>query len=310
MSPRLTTRFAAQRHLSTTAPLNELITGFTPSPGNKLSGTISPHWLQGTSTFGGCSAALCLLGARHLLAEENLLPLRSAQVTFMGAAGGQVSVGGEILRRGKSSAFVQSAVRSDDTAAGLATLSTFVFGKARASSVNASYVPTPPDSLPPAEACPTIADTLASTFPGFAPTFLDNFEIRVAQRGRINAAPEASVNWYYVRHKLGSDAGGVDGVPLEVSLLALADVPPPALLLLLPKTDKAAPNVSSLTWQVDVLDELDARPSTPGGWWLLSGCTENARFGYSAASMTLWGARDDWERGPLLAARQTIAVYL
>ena len=31
---------------------------------------------------------------------------------------------------------------------------------------------------------------------------------------------------------------------------------------------------------------------------------------YTAASMPLWGRRDDWARGPLLVGRQTIAAYL
>ena len=47
--------------------------------------------MQGKTTYGGLSAALCLEGARRLLLEDggSLPPLRSASVAFVGAAGGE-----------------------------------------------------------------------------------------------------------------------------------------------------------------------------------------------------------------------------
>ena len=57
--------------------------------------------MQGQTTYGGLSAALCLEGARRLLGED-ALPLRSANITFVGAAGGDVDVNASYLRRGKA----------------------------------------------------------------------------------------------------------------------------------------------------------------------------------------------------------------
>ena len=39
---------------------------------------VSEAWMQGRTTYGGCSTALCLEGARRLLPEAP--PLRSAQI--------------------------------------------------------------------------------------------------------------------------------------------------------------------------------------------------------------------------------------
>ena len=57
--------------------------------------TITPDWMQGQTTYGGLSAALCLEGARRALSGDGaveLPPLRSALICFVGAAGGPVAV--------------------------------------------------------------------------------------------------------------------------------------------------------------------------------------------------------------------------
>ena len=128
-------RFASS---TTTSPLSTLLAGFKPSAHHLLAGEISEQWMQGQTTFGGLSAALCLTGARQLIREaETQLPLRSAQIMFLGAAGGAVTIDGEVLRRGKSSAFVRSEVSSFGR---VATSSTFAFCKSRPSQVDTSYI--------------------------------------------------------------------------------------------------------------------------------------------------------------------------
>jgi acyl-CoA thioesterase len=288
------------------APLSALLSGFKSSSHALLTGEIDQTWMQGQTTFGGLSAALCLLGARQLIADADPLPLRSAQVAFLGAAGGPVFVSGNVLRRGKSSAFVRAEVSA---AGGVATSSTLAFCKSRPSRVDASYMAPPAaDSLPPPDACEPIVKVL-----GASPAFMqNNFDLRVARRGTADGGNGPGVStWMWARHKGANAAGGVDGVSAEVHLLTLADTPPPALLFLLPTaTLETFPNVSSLTWHVDFCDEVEARRSEADGWWLIEGRTETARQGYSAAAMTLWGHRDGWGRGPLAIGRQTIAVYI
>ena len=297
--------FARRFSSAPAAPLAALLAGFrTDRTGTLLTGDITPSWMQGQTTFGGLSAALCALGARRLVADaEPPLPLRSAQVCFLGAAGGAVSISGQTLRRGRSSAFVRADVTSGS--GGVATSSTLAFCKSRSSKVNASFVAPPdPALLPPPDLCEPLRECL-----GASPAFMDNnFELRIARRG-VGDSEGLVSTWMWARHKGSTAAGSVDGVSAEVHLLALADTPPPALLFLLPALE-TFPNVSSLTWHVDFCDELEARPSENDGWWLIEGRTETARHGYSAAAMTLWGHRDDWGRGPLVIGRQTIAVYI
>ena len=290
----------------TQPPLAALLGGLNRPRGEQLYGTIGPTWMQGQTTFGGCSAALCLLGARSLLeaSAESRLPLRSAQITFLGAAGGSCHVSSTILRKGKSSAFVRSELAADG---GLATSAMLAFGKARRSTIDVSLVSTPTVlDLPP----PTLSLPLSEALGVPLPVFMQNFELRMARRGTsTRGALSGTSTWLWVRHAGALDDGGVEGVDAEVALLALADTPPPALIMLLP-LQQAFPNVSSLTWHVDVCDDVEARASSQDGWWLIEGRTETARDGYSAAAMTLWGGPGDWERGPLLIGRQTIAVYL
>ena len=299
-------RFSMRRFASstTTSPLSTLLAGFKPSAHHLLAGEISEQWMQGQTTFGGLSAALCLTGARQLIREaETQLPLRSAQILFLGAAGGAVTIDGEVLRRGKSSAFVRSEVSSFGR---VATSSTFAFCKSRPSQVDTSYICPPASAcLPPPSACESIHECL-----GASPAFMqNNFELRVARRGAAEGSGSDVSTWMWARHRGTDDNGSVDGVRSETHLLTLADTPPPALLFLLPRLD-TFPNVSSLTWHVDFCDNVETRSSESDGWWLIEGRTETARQGYSAAVMTLWGHRDDWHRGPLIIGRQTIAVYI
>jgi acyl-CoA thioesterase len=71
--------------------------------GNTYHADIPEDWLQGRTSFGGLTAALCLAAAERALPD--LRPLRSAQFTFVGPAGGVVEMTPRLLRRGKSSVF-------------------------------------------------------------------------------------------------------------------------------------------------------------------------------------------------------------
>lgn len=119
--------------------------------------------MQGQTTYGGVSAALCLAGARHLLGDE-ALPLRSALIDFIGAAGGHVRTEASLMRRGRSS----SVVRSDLLGAeGVATSGTFTFASDRRTNLaERSFVPPPPELPPPSE-CPSMREACGVEFPTF-----------------------------------------------------------------------------------------------------------------------------------------------
>ena len=104
------------------------LAGGAPYSDGALTQTIPPKWMQGRTTYGGLTAALCLETAMRAFPE--LPPLRSAQVSFIGPAGGAVEGRARMLRQGKSVTFVEADLFGEK---GIATRATFAFGGARAS---------------------------------------------------------------------------------------------------------------------------------------------------------------------------------
>lgn len=239
---------------------------------------ISDDWLQGRTTYGGLSAALCLAGtlARH----EDLPPLRSAQIAFVGPAAGEVHVRPRVLRRGKSVAFVEADLCQGDA---LATRALLAFGAARESSITLARFPMP-EVLPP-DACEALWNR------GTRINFQNRFDTRIARGARpVDGAGDGDIAYWY-RLKDGQD------IPPMVAALALADGPPPAVMPML----KVPAPISSVTWQVDVLDPEAACE----GWHLCRSTAEVAGEGYAAQTMGLWH-----ESGrPVLAGRQMVAVF-
>ena len=74
------------------------------------------------------------------------------------------------------------------------------------------------------------------------PDFTHNFEALLVSGGRPVTGVDHSDSMMYVRHlgaeEEGDNAGGVAGVAGDVALLALADMPPPAVM---PLFDTPAP---------------------------------------------------------------------
>lgn len=270
--------------------LTELLSTFAVRKGI-LRVSITRKWMQGRTTYGGCSAALCLEGARRLL-DDPLQPLRSAQITFLGPAGGDCEVLPSVLRQGRAMSFVRSDLLSSGQ---LATSCTFAFGRARPSAFDELLVPPPPSDLALPEACPQLFSS-----DGTRPQFTVNFDCRLARGGRPASSSIVADNWIWVRHVGATDDGTVDGVAPEVALLALADAPPPSIVS---RFDAWAP-IASATWQVNLLHE-EPVAAAAGGWWLLRTSTEHARDGYSSQNMLLYGS----DGRAVLASRQLVVIY-
>jgi len=255
----------------------DLIAGARFSEG-ALRVAITPDWMQGRTAYGGLSAAICLETA--LRAVPDAPPLRSAVVTFVGPIAGDVEARGKILRQGKSVTVVEAEVSG---AQGLATRCVFAFGAARASQWNRTFTPKP--EMAPPEAC-------GAYFPdGKGRAFLRHFDARLAKGGRPASGSHEYDHFIWVRHK-DVRANGV------VALVALADMPPPALYAMF---TKHAP-ISSMTWMANV---LCADPETRDGWWLLEMRAEHAGDGYASQDMLVW-SRDG---GLVIAGRQCVAVF-
>jgi acyl-CoA thioesterase len=260
------------------ASYSEVIRSFGVSDG-AYSGVVADNWLQGRTLYGGMTAALCLEGA--LRSFEGLPPLRSAQIAFVGPAEGALAVRTSLLRQGKSVTFVNADLAGDK---GLAARAVFTFGAARPSMFSTHFAPAP--ILPaPADAGPFLP-------PGAGPGFASNFDVRLAKGGLPLTASSEWDHFLWVRH-FDPEATSL------AALLALADMPPPAVVPMFPQF---AP-ISTMTWSLNFLTD---HPSTDEGWWLLQSRAENAAEGYSSQDMFVWNAKGE----PVVAGRQSVAIFL
>lgn len=256
---------------------SELMASFREEKG-RFQIDIPEGWMQGRTTYGGLSAALCLEGA--LRAFPDLPPLRSAQISFIGPAGGAVGVEATILRAGKSVTFLGADLHAEK---GLATRAVFAFGAARETQYHRMFIPAA--DLPAPEACePYIPG-------GFGPSFAQHFEVLLAKGGRPVTGSSEHDHFLWVRHR-SAEEGSV------AALLALADMPPPAMM---PMFTSFAP-VSSVTWFVNF---LVSAPATREGWWLLETRAESAGEGYSSQDMLIWNRDGE----PVVAGRQLVAIF-
>lgn len=239
---------------------------------------ISEDWMQGRTTYGGLSAALCLETA--LRAFPDAPPLRSALVSFIGPAGGPVEGKAKMLRQGKSVSFIEADITGEK---GIATRCNFAFGGARPSQWNRTFAPTP--EMPAPEDCPPFIPE------GRGPSFADHFDSRLAKGGRPASGSKDHDHFIWVRHK-DEHANSV------VGLLALADMPPPALM---PMFAAFAP-ISSMTWMVNLLTD---KPQSRDGWWLMQSRAEQAGDGYSSQDMLVWNREGEL----VISGKQSVAIF-
>ncbi len=245
---------------------------------NVLRLEIGEDWMQGRTTYGGLSAALCVEAAMRLVPD--LPPLRSANIAFVGPAGGATECTARELRRGKSVISVAVDLIGPQ---GLATHCTLAFGASRESQLSHTWTPRP--HLPGPDDCEAFIPD------GMGPNFVQQFETRLAKGARPASASKDHDHFIWVRHRDKS----ADGL---VALIALADMPPPAVL---PMASEFSP-ISSITWMFNVLSES---PETRDGWWLLESRAEHAAQGYSSQDMLVWNRDFDL----VLAGRQSVAIF-
>ena len=233
--------------------LADIIGALEPADGG-WRGAIPDTWLQGRTSYGGLSAALALAVAQR--SDENLPPLRSAQVAFVGPLAGPVTIRAQRLRRGRNAAWIQADVESE---AGLGLRATFVFMRAQESRIAYSQ-DTAPAVTPPGPDTPTSAGPASLVF-------LQHFEFVTPDA----MGPAEWLRWVRLRER--------DGLDPAVELLSVADCLPPAALKL---AGERVP-VSSMTWQIDLLG-----PYATDGWHLLRAATDHAQGGVSSQRMAIW----------------------
>jgi len=237
------------------------------------------NWLQGRTAYGGLTAAML---AHEALRQFPDLPLlRTAQVAFVGPASGKVKADADILRRGKSTTFVDARLEGEK---GVTTRGSFVFGAARESSL--TFADLEPPRVPSVE---DMGDAPAG--PGFL-NFLSQFELMPAVGGLpFSGADSHEVIWW-ARHREEAARN------TRVGLLALGDIAPPAAAM---RLNGFAP-VSSVNWHTDFLtDDI----SSDGGWYLLRSRAESSGDGWSSQEMAVWTS----DRRPVMAGRQSVAIF-
>ncbi len=224
---------------------------------------VSDDWLQGRSTFGGLSAALCLQTA--LQAFPDLLPLRSAQVTFIGPAAGKIDLHAKILRQGRNVTYVEVNMNSER---GLATKCVFCFGLHRDSIIQRDTFEAPPAQSP---------EEYSSLFPeGRGPVFTQHLEQRLVSGEMPVSNSGTADNVAWVRLKDWKASSEI------ISLMAVADGLPPAEM-----SSFAMPApISTMTWMINFV----APPKTQNGWWLLRTNASHTENGYSSQSMQGWNS--------------------
>lgn len=243
--------------------------------------TVSDDWLQGRTVYGGLAAALCLEAA--LREFPDLPPLRSAQFAFIGPATGPLRMTPVTLRKGKSTVFVGVDLTGD---AGLATRATLCFGSGRESAFTHAAIEAAQPKAP--ETC---SDFFVNAPPGLR--FLNHIDGRHADGARPFSGASDPTMLLWLRHR------DMALKPSMVSLLALADAPPPAILAM-----ATTPGViSTMTWAIDMLTD---GIQTTDGWWLVRTTAEAASDGYTSQAMTVWNAAGQ----PVMASRQNVAVFM
>ena len=239
--------------------LAEIIGALEPVDGG-WRGAVPDTWLQGRTAYGGLSAALALAVAQR--SDEDLPPLRSAQVAFVGPLAGSVLIRAQRLRRGRNAAWVQADIESE---AGLGLRAIFVFVREQESRIAYSQG-TAPDVIRPGPDTPTYAGPASLVF-------LQHFEFVTPDA----SGPAEWLRWVRLRDR--------DGLDAAVELLGVADCLPPAAL----KLAGGRVPVSSMTWQIDLLGPY----ATEDGWHLLHAATDHALGGVSSQRMAIWNSSGD-----------------
>ncbi|WP_323760403.1 thioesterase family protein [Maricaulis sp.] len=245
--------------------------------GATLTVSVPDTWMQGRTVYGGLTAALALEAA--IRSAPDLPPLRSAQIAFVGPLAGTVTVSTELLRRGRTAAFIEASVHADGK---LGMKALFVFMVGLESSIDYS-VTARPDVPGPGDAAPA----RANPDPKF---FTSNLEYRHGLPIEARHDPDF-MRWVRLKDRTGLH-------PM-VELMAIGDALPPAAMALFSRPGP----ISSMTWQVNL---LMAEPATSDGWWLSRSTADLARHGSSSQAMQVWNAA----REPVVTGMQSVAIFV
>lgn len=236
-------------------------------------------WTQGRTAFGGLTAGLLLAAIENDI--DDLPPLRTMQVNFIGPASDRLEVSASVLRRGKNNVTCRAEL---DSPAGAGTHGYFTFGVERPLDMVMDYpiksVSKRPEELEPYE------------ITGPAPNFLVHFDRRWVSGPAFFAGSEDPdmLIWGRLTDPQSWDKG-------LLPLIILADTPPAAFGAL-----SGVRALSSMNWNINFLtDQFE----TENGWWLMRSVTRFIRDGYSSQLIQIWNS----EGRRVMDAMQHIAIF-
>ena len=243
---------------------------------------ISDGWKQGRTAYGGLTAGLSVAAAYRDF--NDLPPLRSAQITFVGPVTETPQFKTRLLRRGRNvTSIAVDGIMGDATA----SVATLMFGAARKSNINQKL--TAPDNLAP--------ENYQSFHPpenkAFIPNFAHYFDTLLIEGERPMSGSDRGYIRCWTRHKNPASWKGTD------SFICLGDVLPPSAL---PMFNTMGP-ISSMNWHMNFLvDDV----TTEDGWYQIESILNAASGGYCSQLMRYWN-----RKGDLIAeGMQSVAVFV
>ena len=247
--------------------------------------TVPEDWLQGRTVFGGLQMALAARAMRAAMPTEvRELPLRSAQITFVGPVegGAPIELQARLLRQGRSTVHA----RCDLVQAGAVGASAIaIFGVARPSQFVREMPAPDPGRRPNAPGMPGFQSS-------FAPAFTQHFEAHWAYGDVPFSGFDEPRSMIYARLR-DRECGPED------ALLALADVIPTPVLSML---NRPAP-ASSLSWMIEVLRDPGALDLHD--WALIDTEVRAGTAGYLSQTSVLYGS----DGHAYSVSHQTVGVF-
>ena len=243
---------------------------------------IPGNWRQGRTCYGGLTAGLAVAAAER--SHENLPPLRSVNVNFVGPVTGDPLFTPKLLRKGRNVTMIDVTATVGDDVIGTVTCA---FGASRESDLSVDFTA---NSAPAPENCdpftpPQMAD--------FVPSFFHRFDTRLIDGGRPMSGKDEGYIRAWSRH---ADPASREGT---ASFVTLSDVLPPAAM---PMFKKMGP-VSSMTFLLNILDDA---PVTQDGWWQVETRQTAARGGYSTQVMRFY----DYEGRLVAEGLQSVTIFI
>lgn len=248
--------------------------------------TIDSGWAQGTTTFGGLSAALLLQHLQGKFAIDN--QLRSFSVNFCGALQTEkpASLDASVLRQGKSIGHYQAVATQDDSTV---TVINACFAKARSSNIEVIEPSITPPTAGEGKRIPYVK--------GISPEFTRHIEFAYVSGGMpfTNSKDNHVHGW--MRFNEGQ------GVLTDPHLVALIDSWPPTVMQ---KIKGFAP-CATVTWNLELITPLTEleQPIAADDWLWYEAEIRHAEDGYGHTEARIYTK----EGMPLALSRQLVVAY-